>query len=101
MNLTEILQLLVLNELLILGIWTLFAKDMLLGEAGDIITSLIGEFWSKPVINCVPCMGSIYGTLMWFCTMGITLTNLFIWPSYVFALCGLGKLTMAFLDDKG
>lgn len=57
----------------------------------------LGEFWSKPVCTCPPCMSSLHSAYIFF-PMAIYAFNLtwygalLIWPVYVLALAGQVKL---------
>jgi hypothetical protein len=83
-----IYQLLPLACLIIVGIWTLFGKDMLLGPLGDWMEGKFPDFWLKPVFTCPPCMSSLHGTWIWFLFGG----GLWLWPVFCLALCGLNKI---------
>lgn len=45
----------------IMGIYGLFSDGMLLGYFGNIVRFYVGEFWSKPLVDCPPCMASVWG----------------------------------------
>lgn len=88
----DLLLLLVLNELAIVGIWTLTCPDQLLGGAGKAMDIALPRWLSKPFYACIPCMGSFWGTVIFWYTHNASLENLITWPFYCLALCGLGKL---------
>lgn len=89
---------LVLAALMILGIWTIFLPDMLLGRVGDDLERRYGEFVCKPMISCPQCMSSFHGTLIWFLTGG----SWTWWVPFVLALCGFLKIltTLVFRAPK-
>lgn len=45
----------------IMGVYGLFSDGMLLGYFGNVIRAYTGEFWSKPLVDCPPCMASVWG----------------------------------------
>lgn len=89
---TELLILLILNILVIFGVWTLTCPTQLLGDLGKAMDTTLPRMVSKPLYMCIPCMGSIWGTLVFWLTQPFTLQSLITWPFYCLALCGLGKL---------
>jgi hypothetical protein len=78
---------LVLNSLACLGVHILTRDGMLFGTAAEYIRSIVGEFSSKPLFDCPPCMASVWGLLGWF----YLIPNLAIVP-YLLVLCGLNAL---------
>lgn len=48
-----------------------------------------GAVFAKPIIRCVVCMASIYGTLFYFL---FTNRDLFLWPVFLGALAGLNLI---------
>lgn len=52
-----------------------------------------GEFWSKPVCTCPPCMASLHSLWYWL-FVPFTVDYLIIYPFYILALCGLMKLAV-------
>jgi hypothetical protein len=59
---------------------------------GNLLVKLFpkhGATISKPIIRCVICMSSIYGTVFYFL---FTDKNLFIWPIFVISLAGLNHI---------
>lgn len=96
---TEYLQLLVLNLFLIMGIWKLLQKDMLLGSFGDWMFKKLGKFYSKPVFDCPPCMSSIWGTAFFFAARLDSMMPWWLFPLHCLALCGLATVTMMLDHD--
>jgi hypothetical protein len=38
---------------------------MLLEKVANYIRIYVGEFWSKPLFDCLPCMASVWGLIGW------------------------------------
>lgn len=80
-----------------LAIWCihiLFQEDHLLEKPGKTITARVGEYWSKPLINCPICMSSVWGTIGFFAldwVFGVHLPWRQFIP-FVFCLCGLNTI---------
>lgn len=74
--------------LVIIGVWTLFRKEMLLGEIGEWCYKHLPQMLYKPFIGCPPCMASAHGTAIWFYLGG----DWAMWPVFLLALCGVMKL---------
>jgi hypothetical protein len=53
----------------------------------------IGEYWSKPLFICPPCMASVWGTIVWFMAGG----SLVLWPFYILSLSGLVTLINSYI----
>jgi hypothetical protein len=79
---------LVLNSLGCLGVHCLTREGMLFEQAANYIRLYVGEFWSKPLFDCPPCMASVWGLLGWF----YLTPSLAIVP-YLLVLCGVNALT--------
>lgn len=63
-------------------------------KIGDWITENIGEYLSKPIINCPICMSSFWGIIGFHALdyfFGVHLPYKLLIP-YVFCLCGLNTL---------
>jgi len=97
---------LLFNCLVIIGIWKIFSDGMILEKAGNQMQAYLGEYMSKPVITCPPCMASIHGTWFYFAFVGDAgqWHDLAFWPVYLLALCGLNVIAMAgisfLMNDK-
>ena len=78
---------LVLNSLGCLGVHCLTREGMLFEEIANIIRHYIGDFWSKPLFDCPPCMASVWGISGWF----YFAPDLHLIP-YLLVLCGLNAL---------
>lgn len=89
---TLYLQMLVLNFLLIMGLWKVFQKDEVFGFIGDFVNGLLGQHWSKPFVDCPPCMSSVWGTAFFFGSGMYHWIPWFLLPFHVLALCGLGTI---------
>lgn len=51
-----------------------------------------GEFWSKPLFTCPPCMASVHSTYFYWMLMPPTQESLVVYPLYVLGLSGLVAL---------
>ncbi len=91
----ETFQYLVFNSLFIIGLHKITREGMLLEKAGTWAVKILGEFWSKPVTECPPCMASVWGLLFYFIFVqgGVVLL-----PFYLLTLVGLNYLLMHTLD---
>ena len=104
----------IINILVIFGIKTLFADDMLLSDLKYSLFNLrskkmfktpylaLGEldqskvrFLFKPLFVCPPCMSSIWGTIGFF----FNDYPIYYLPVYVFALCGAIYLIIQFMPE--
>lgn len=80
-----------------LTIWCihiLFQEGHLLYKQGKLITATLGEYWSKPLINCPICMSSFWGTIGFFAldyVFGVHLPWRQFIP-FIFSLCGLNTI---------
>lgn len=80
-----------------LGIWSvhiLFQEDMIFEKQGEWITNRIGEYWSKPLINCPVCMSSLWGVIgffaiRYFFNVDLPLRQMI---PFMFCLCGLNTI---------
>jgi hypothetical protein len=79
---------LVLNSLACLGVHCLTREGMLLEKVGNYIRHYVGDYWSKPLFDCPPCMASVWGLMGWL----YFVTDLHLIP-YLLILCGLNALT--------
>jgi len=95
---TNILLLLIINALFIIGLYKVVDGGMLLDFVGDWIRGKTlyqqGKKWrkviSKPLIDCPPCMASVWGTVFYIASNGFDL----FWPVYLICLAGLVTLLM-------
>lgn len=82
------------NLFIVVGVWKIFQKDMICGGIGDWLYRRIGEWYSKPLFNCPPCMGSVYGVAFFWLS---DLHNHLPWwsfPLHAIALCGVTAIAM-------
>lgn len=86
-----------INMLLIIGLNKTTAEGMVFESLGNVVRETVGEFWSKPIVSCAPCMASVHGT--WFFFAFLT-QPLWMWPVYVLALSGLNYLVVKNLDKE-
>lgn len=73
----------------IIGIYTLFLPDMILGWLGKIFDRRLPEELQKPIYACPPCMSSVWGSVIWF---GFGGSVELLWVVFCLALCGLLKI---------
>jgi hypothetical protein len=52
----------------------------------------LGNFWSKPLFTCPPCMASVHSTYFYWGLMPATQESLILYPLYVLGLSGLVAL---------
>lgn len=79
---------LIINALIILGVWEATAPTQVLGPIAQKIEAEIGTTATKPLFNCPVCMASFWGLSFYF------LGNRFKPLWHVLSLCGLMKLIM-------
>lgn len=90
-----LLLLLTFNILVILGIVQTTATEMIFEQPADWLRERVTPWITKPLFDCVYCMSSFWGTIVyWVWMQDFTPDNLTIWPLYILALCGLSKLVM-------
>ncbi len=73
----------------IIGIWTLFLPDMLLGPIGKAWDRRLPEMLQKPLYQCPPCMSSVHGFWIWIALGGSIEPMLII---FCLALCGILRI---------
>jgi len=56
----------------------------------------VGEFWSKPICTCPPCMASVWGTVVYWAMQPMNSTTALMWPLYICMLSGLVALINSF-----
>lgn len=89
----DVLRLLAFNACVAIGVNFVFHSEQLLGPIGDRVRKLPPEI-HKPILECPPCMSSVWGTVV-FWSLGereLKLDfgkRLLLWPLYVLSLCGL------------
>jgi len=90
----KLFPLMILNALVIIGVH----KATRVGEVGEPIARKLDDpdWLRKPTIGCMPCMPSVWGTLV-FWTIGPR--NWLLWPFYVLALSGLMRFVVQ-IDHK-
>lgn len=92
---TDLLLLLAFNILVILGIVQTIDSEMIFEQPADWVRERVTPWITKPVFDCVYCMSSLWGTIVfWVWMKEFTADNLTVWPFYLLALCGLSKLVM-------
>jgi hypothetical protein len=85
---------LLLNALVILGVWESTSPDMLLGPMAAKVKAAAGETAVKPLFDCPVCMSSFWGLAFYF--FGHRFKPLW----HVLSLCGLMKLIMRLVFTK-
>lgn len=83
----QLFLLLALNSLACLGIHCVTREGMIFGAVADYIRDCIGEYSSKPLFDCPPCMASVWGIAGWFYSH----PEIHIIP-YLLILCGVNAL---------
>ena len=56
-----------------------------------------GQFMTKPLFSCIPCMSSVWGSLAWWAYHGLTMEALAGWPVFVLALTGIGTIISKYI----
>jgi len=79
------ISILFIHAFAIMGIYGLLSEGMLFGWLGDFVRYHLGEFWSKPICNCPPCMASVYGIPVGVYYFDVSIQLI----GYVLALSGL------------
>lgn len=88
----DILILMLFNVCVTVGIHFTTRSDQVFGFIGDAIR-LLPAFFAKPLVECVPCMSSVYGTLIfWLFAKGDLIAKLVLWPFYLAGLVGMARL---------
>jgi len=95
---TELLCLALFNALVIVGInkatyyeqiKTKITDKMILWRLRYWAVNRFGEFWSKPLFTCPPCMASVHSTYIFWAFMPFELTSLLIYIVYIPLLAGV------------
>lgn len=87
----------------IAGVWTAFRPGMLLGNIADTIEAGLkawfgheqGEYITKPLFRCPPCMASLHGSYVWFVAGG----DWWMWFPFVICLCGVNSFLFLVFND--
>jgi len=82
----ELFTPLIINCLVIFGVYAVTREGMLLEKISKLLVKVFGEFYSKPFTECPTCMSSIWGTLFYFVFVS---QGFLLWPFYLLALAGL------------
>lgn len=118
------IELLIINSLIIWGVFTSIQEGMIFGEIGEWIRgetkkillrkdfpypksvdSVNLPLWiQKPLATCPICMSSFYGTpVFWFAYLNNLINYdyiIIVYICYVFALAGLNYLILTFMPDE-
>lgn len=109
--LIDILPVFIFNGLEIIGFYTavwykqadtedhdpIEESKMALWKIKFLSLKYLGEFWSKPVCTCPPCMSSLHSLWYWL-FVPCTVQYLIIYPFYILAMCGMMKLVTVKFD---
>lgn len=90
----ELFYALIFNCLLVIGIHAITRIGMIGEKISTFVVKLFGEFYSKPITECLPCMGSIHG--IYFYLLFVNKGWLLL-PFYLVALCGLNYIAVKIL----
>lgn len=86
----EFLLFVLCQSIVILGISNSAEKGYILEKPAELVREKLGPFWSKPIIGCVRCMSSFWGSMTYWPMViwkyDLHLWQLFIWPANIFAL---------------
>lgn len=52
-----------LQSLMIVGLKSCFEQGEIFEKVARLITYKLGPWWSRPVVGCVKCMSSLYGSI--------------------------------------
>ncbi len=89
-----------LNAFLIIGFYLVCQYDeqdgktynqMLLWRFHLWVKSKVGEWWTKPVCGCVPCMASLHSIIPFLIIANNNSIPLWIWPLYALIVSGMAK----------
>ena len=115
------IELLIINSLLIWGVYASLQKGFILEGLGNLIRGyhykenerhnpekvdnyIIFKKWiKKPLATCPICMASVYGTPVFWVAYYADLINIdfiiFVYICYIFALAGLNYLILTFMPE--
>ena len=107
-------ELLIINSLIIWGVYTSLQEGMIFGRIGKWITSNkatcdgmkrnLPVLIQKPLATCPICMASVYGTpVFWYAYLtGLIQYDyiIIVYICYEFALAGLNYLILAFMPQN-
>lgn len=79
-------------SLMIIGLNKTTDEGMIFERLGRWVKATAGEFWSKPLISCPPCMASAHGSWFFLAVLPTTHWPLWYWPVFVLALSGLSYI---------
>lgn len=85
---------LIYAALLIWGVHCIFSEGYVL----HFNRASVPDWLKKPVVDCPPCMSSVYGTVYYFAIIGGL--NVGDWIFFCVQLCGLNYLLVQLLDKS-
>jgi len=101
MNLEQLLLLLFLNSLFIIGLYESTEPEGIFAKPHDFLEKYLPSLIYKPLLGCVYCMASVWGTLFFVFFFFSEImeafqkpewTLLIFWIIYLFSLSGLNHL---------
>jgi hypothetical protein len=90
---TNFLLLLIINSLIIWGIYCVFSEGYLLEKVGEFIRKDCPKWVIKMLFGCPPCMSSLYGSVV--AVVVYDFHSIVI--AYILALCGLNFIIKSIL----
>lgn len=87
---TELIQLLVINSLVIIGFWRAAQPGMIFKFLEDYVPDGL----KYPVYECPVCMASFHSFIPYWIVNDFTLQSVIIYPFYILALAGLNALVV-------
>lgn len=90
-----------LNAFLIIGFYLMCYYDYMEGQVFNKmlfwrfhvwVKLRIGEWWTKPICGCVPCMASLHTIIPFLIIANNNNVPLWIWPLYALTVSGIAKL---------
>ena len=106
MQLGQIIQLLLLNCLFIIGLYEATEPGGILARPHDFLEKYLTSVIYKPLLGCVYCMASVWGTLFFVFFFSVQIQVAFqkndwfmmiYWVVYIISLSGLNHLLYALL----
>ncbi len=103
----DLLVQLILNSLVIFGIYASTQQGMILHFARKVFIKTDEDdleeeyhvpFIFKPLVGCPTCMSSVHSTYFYWFFQEWTLENLYLYPFYVLALAGLNSIIHKYID---
>lgn len=90
----------IINSLFIFGLYKITDEDMILEGVGIWLTETLGSYWSKPVINCPPCMASLWGIFGYLLMSNYLVVCWYLLPVWCICLSGFNYLVSEIVLNK-